>query len=667
MKKRSGTLVGWLVVWLLAAALLAVPGAWAKPTTPEQAKTAVLNWLGLNALPLRAPMGRQFKNVQTFNYGDAPAYYVVHLDPAGLVFVPADDLVEPIIAFMPSGQYDPSPANPLGALVSRDIPGRVLQAQAVEAQGLELLAPETRQIKAQRKWDLLTQPTGPKASEFGVSSISDVRVASFVESRWNQTTVSGNACYNYYTPPNAEGSASNYPCGCVATAMSQLMRYWMCPTSGIGVHTFSIAADGAGTTRNTLGGDGSGGAYDWGSMVLVPDSSTSSTQRAAIGALTADAGVSVNMSYASGGSSANTLDAADAFKNTFGYSNAKQGYNSTLNLPETSRNAMVNPNLHAGYPILFGITGPSGGHAIVCDGYGYNSSTIYHHLNMGWSGSDDAWYNLPTIETTYYTFTSVYKCVYNVYPTGSGEIIAGRVTDSGGSPLSGVTVTATSGGTTYPSSGTANITTSTGTYAIPQVPSGTAFTVTANKTGYTSRSQAVTTGTSTDGTTTTGNQWSIDFALSGAPSGAPSITLNQALDNTRLSFTTSGNANWYGEDSTWYYGGSAAQSGAITDSQYTDLQTTVVGPGILTFYWRVSSEEGWDFLDLYIDSTNTDWLSGEVGWTKVTKTIPAGIHTITWKYSKDESLSSGSDCGWVDKVVYTRGVLVPAYELLLLD
>ncbi|MEW6659882.1 MAG: M6 family metalloprotease domain-containing protein [Thermodesulfobacteriota bacterium] len=143
------------------------------------------------------------------------------------------------------------------------------------------------------------------------------------------------------------------------------------------------------------------------------------------------------------------------------------------------------------------------------------------------------------------------------------------------------------------------------------------------------------------------------------------IGLNQALDNTRLSFSTSGNANWYGESATSYYGGSAAQSGAIADGQYTDLQTTVVGPGTLSFYWQVSSEQGWDWLDLYIDATNTDWISGEVGWTKVTKTIPPGIHTIKWRYSKDAHYYSGSDCGWVDQVVYTRGGLAGLYQLLL--
>ncbi len=650
MKRPSGILSVWLLIWLLATALLAVSGAWAKPTTPQQAQTVVQNWLGLDALPLGARMGRQIKEVQTFNHGDTPAYYVVHLNPAGLVFVAADDLVEPIIGFLPAGVYDPSPTTPLGALVSRDIPGRVVEARAVEAKGPEALAPDTPQAVAQRKWDLLTKPVGPKASEFGVSSISDVRVASFVDSRWDQKNVGGSACYNYYTPPNAEGSASNYYCGCVATAMSQLMRYWEWPTAAIGVHSYTYYINGTGYSGSTRGGNNSGGAYVWSDMVLVPTSGVNLTQRQAIGRLTWDAGLSVNMNYTSTGSGTDTLQAADAFTGRFGYTNAKKGYNSGSNLPETERNVMVNPNLHAQYPVLFGITDGYNGHAIVCDGYGYNSSTMYHHLNMGWSGSDDLWYNLPNIGS----YTSVYKCIYNVYPSGSGEIIAGRVT-TGGSPLSHVTVSS--------SDGSSAITDDKGIYALPRVASGTTFTVTASKTGYTSSSQSVTTGTSSDNSATTGNKWPIDFALS----GAPVITLNQALDNTKLSFSTTGNANWYGESATYYYGGSAAQSGAITHNQYTDLQTTVVGPGTLTFYWKVSSEAGYDFLDLYIDATNPNWISGEMDWNKMTVAIPAGIHTITWRYSKDGDTSTGSDCGWVDKVVYTRKGGVSQLVPLLLD
>ena len=68
------------------------------------------------------------------------------------------------------------------------------------------------------------------------------------------------------------------------------------------------------------------------------------------------------------------------------------------------------------------------GHEIVCDGYGYNGSTLYHHLNLGWSGVDTAWYNLPNIGTPY-DFNVVTSCTYNVYPSGTGEIISGRVMD----------------------------------------------------------------------------------------------------------------------------------------------------------------------------------------------------------------------------------------------
>lgn len=508
-------------ICLALAVLLLASVAWANPTTPEQAKNVVLNWLGKDAVPLGAPLGRQFKEVQTFtDSAGAPAYYVVYLNPAGMVFLPADDLVEPIIGFLPEGLYDPSPTNPLGALVSQDIPGRVLQARQVEAQGLEALAPESPHAVAQRKWAWLLSPApGLDASEFGINPISDVRVASFVSSRWNQAGADGSLpnpncnypCYNYFTPPYAAGNAGNYVSGCVATAMSQLIRFWSYPTSGIGVHANTYYISGTAHSGNTRGGDDSGGAYVWGNMPYTTSSATTDAQRAAIGRLLWDAGLSVNMNYdtvAAGGSGTDTLMAADAFLNTFQYSNAKKGYNSGNNLPDSNRNNMVNPNLHAGYPALFGITG-NGGHAIVCDGYGYNGgTTMYHHLNMGWSGYNDAWYNLPTIDTSDGTWTSVYKCIYNVYPSGTGEIIAGRVTTSGGSPISGATVTANrTGGGTYTATTGAK-----GIYALAKVPSASSFTVRATKTGYAFTTQVVNTGTSTNMTTTTGNVWGVDFA-----------------------------------------------------------------------------------------------------------------------------------------------------------
>ena len=123
-------------------------------------------------------------------------------------------------------------------------------------------------------------------------------------------------------------------------------------------------------------------------------------------------------------------------RDVFDYSNAVKGSNSGGNIG-SALNSMVNPNLHAGFPVLLGITG-NGGHAIVCDGYGYHASTLYHHLNLGWAGANTAWYNLPTVDTTQGTWTSVYKCVYNIYKTGTGEILSGRAVDWNGTPIPGV-------------------------------------------------------------------------------------------------------------------------------------------------------------------------------------------------------------------------------------
>jgi len=510
-----------LAISLLVIILLSATGAWARPTTPEEAGNMVTNWLGLEARPLGAGLGQQVKQVKSFPGPEGgPAYYVVYLNPGGLVFVHGDDLVEPIVGFLPGATaYDPSPANPLGALVGRDLAGRVLQARSLEARSLEsgsTSTPERRQARAQRKWAWLAGAgAGPEALEFGLPNLNDERVAPFVQSRWWQSLISEDdprSCYNYYTPPYAAGSRHNYVSGCVATAMAQLMRYHRHPTAGVGTESFPIKVDGVPQTRALRGGDGAGGPYKWGRMVLAPaDVEPTLAQRQAIGALLHDAGVAVNMNYTDNGSGTNTLKAAAAFTNTFGYGNAKTAYYSGRNFPEARRDRMVNPNLHAGYPVLFGITGPKGGHAIVCDGYGYQAGTMYHHLNMGWAGSGDAWYNLPDIDSSP-GFDSVYRCVYNIYERGSGEIIAGRVMDSQGNPLNGakVWVTHTWDTRQYRYSRTTT-TDANGIYGMAKVPADSEFLVEVEMAGYTFTPQQTRTGTSTNNTITTGNVWGLDF------------------------------------------------------------------------------------------------------------------------------------------------------------
>ena len=138
----------------------------------------------------------------------------------------------------------------------------------------------------------------------------------------------------------------------------------------------------------------------------------------------------------------------------------------------------------------------------------------------------------------------------------------------------------------------------------------------------------------------TGDIWS--FTVAGSLSGP--------LDTT-LTFITGGDAIWFGQTTTSYYGGSAAQSGDISRSQNSWMETIVSGKGTLTFYWKVSSEEEFDFLEFYIDDWLEDQISHLVDWEQKTYTINRpGLHILEWRYIKDGTFDFGSDCGWVDKV-----------------
>ncbi len=134
------------------------------------------------------------------------------------------------------------------------------------------------------------------------------------------------------------------------------------------------------------------------------------------------------------------------------------------------------------------------------------------------------------------------------------------------------------------------------------------------------------------------------------------------LTGTGLSVTDGGAAPWT-EQSTITHGGSAAsRSGSITHSQESWIQTTVTGPGTLTFWWKVSSQSSADYLELYRDGNLQNRISGEVDWNLYAQNIPAGSHTVKWRYMKNATTTSGQDAGWVDDVVFLPASFAPVVD-----
>ena len=130
------------------------------------------------------------------------------------------------------------------------------------------------------------------------------------------------------------------------------------------------------------------------------------------------------------------------------------------------------------------------------------------------------------------------------------------------------------------------------------------------------------------------------------------VPLGQALNASSLVWSTSGNAAWFGESTVTHDGLSAAQSGSITDSQTSTLQTTVVGAGTGTFWWKVSSEQWFDYLSFYIDGVLQASVSGDTGWQQQAFAVANGSHALKWTYAKDPSVSAGADAGWLDQVTF---------------
>lgn len=99
-------------------------------------------------------------------------------------------------------------------------------------------------------------------------------------------------------------------------------------------------------------------------------------------------------------------------------------------------------------------------------------------------------------------------------------------------------------------------------------------------------------------------------------------------------------------------GNYSIRSGQIThyDSSTVNLSISVPQSTYISFYIKVSSESNYDWLYFYIDGEQQSRWSGTYDWTHVTFPLAAGTHILTWRYIKDKSVNTGSDCAWIDEI-----------------
>jgi hypothetical protein len=139
--------------------------------------------------------------------------------------------------------------------------------------------------------------------------------------------------------------------------------------------------------------------------------------------------------------------------------------------------------------------------------------------------------------------------------------------------------------------------------------------------------------------------------------GGHGQTLAAALNTTNLTWTTSGAyGGWSPETTTTHDGVSAAYSGRVSSLATSTLQTTVTGPGTLTFWWTNPSFD--NTLSFSVGATMFSYIIVYPSWQQQTVYLGSGSQTLKWVYSVS-SLPGDSYYGYVDQVSYTPGATAP--------
>ena len=100
----------------------------------------------------------------------------------------------------------------------------------------------------------------------------------------------------------------------------------------------------------------------------------------------------------------------------------------------------------------------------------------------------------------------------------------------------------------------------------------------------------------------------------------------------------------------------SARSGAVGDNESSSLILRSVSPGGRgSFDYAVSSEEGWDFLEFWLNGEVKGRWSGRVPWQSFEFSVPSGEIELEWRYKKDFANSGGADAGFIDNIDFPMG------------
>ena len=362
---------------LFIAFMLCMASAMAGPVDVEKAQLAGKNFVASTFSNLRQDAELQLVYTGVADRGE-PCFYVFNVGDRGFVILSADDRFRPITGYSDEGPFATENRSPeldfyLEKIIeARTSPDVVLYADAAN------------------EWKALLNGEKPFSRNRGKEAFY------LCETKWNQ-----NYPYNLYAPEASSGPGGHCYAGCVATAMSQVMRYWCHPTQGSGSHSYY-------SSYGTLSANFGATTYDWDHMPYHINSASPTEDIEAIALFMYHCGVSVDMGFSPTGSGAYSDDVPYSIQHYFGYANQSENlyrYSYTLN----GWKQLLKEQFDLGWPVYYSGYSDSGGHAFVCDGYDDND---LFHFNWGWGGSSDGWFVVDEID-----YNNWAAAVVNYVPT----------------------------------------------------------------------------------------------------------------------------------------------------------------------------------------------------------------------------------------------------------
>lgn len=251
-------------------------------------------------------------------------------------------------------------------------------------------------------------------------------VAPLLKSDWAQGAPFDNMTPTYTTTNRWTGTTvtRHCPVGCVATALAQIMHYWKYPEVGQGEIKRKTFID-----KDSVNANFGETHYDWANMLDHYDNTTSSytdAQINAVATLSYHAGVAVGMIYQQSGSSAMPSGSlATSMVNYFRYDKDSIHYVTRSDYNKNEWMEMIYHELSLGRPVFY--TGKSqnaqlGVHAFVIDGYDSDGKV---HINWGWRGIDDGYYDIDLEGATGYDYTDNQAMIIGLVPPTSSTKIDG--------------------------------------------------------------------------------------------------------------------------------------------------------------------------------------------------------------------------------------------------